>query len=88
LFRNAVLNRQIKRSENYIPKRKLDAIIARVPISFRYLRGMVPPVHLRGDEQIIQEPCFYVTTTMRKDPRDERGRCRYNKRQRVEPNNP
>lgn len=57
-------------------------------MSFRYLRRMMPPVHLRGDEQIVQEPGFYVTSTMRKDPGGERDRGRYNKRQWVEANNP
>src|SRR6202521_4747271 len=58
LFRNTVLLRQIIRSEYYVQKAELDAVIAGVPVSFRNLRGMMPTVHLRGDEQIVQEPSF------------------------------
>jgi hypothetical protein len=49
---------------------------------------MMPPVYLWGNEKIIQEPSFHVTATMRKDPRSERGSGSYNKRKRVEANNP
>jgi hypothetical protein len=49
---------------------------------------MMPPVYLRSDEKIIQEPAFHVTATMRKDRWGEHERGCYNKRQRVETNYP
>jgi hypothetical protein len=49
---------------------------------------MMPPMYLRGNEKIIQEAAFDVTAAMRKDAWSERGSSCYNKRQRVEANNP
>src|SRR5262249_28548202 len=64
LFRDTVLLRQIKRSEYYVPKGKLDTVIAGIPVSFGNLGGMMPAVHFGGHEQIVQYPSFYVAAAM------------------------
>src|SRR5580704_12729828 len=84
LLRDAVLHRQIKRSEYDIPERKLDTVIAGVSVSVGDLRGMMPAVHLGGHEQIVQKAAFYVAAAMRKRSAYIRCRNRDEKRERTE----
>src|SRR6516162_4706837 len=65
----AIFFRQIISSEQQVPEAEFDAVVARIAISFRNIRGMVPTMHLRRHEEIVQEPSFHIGTAMGKNCR-------------------
>src|SRR6266436_1385096 len=66
LHRLARLLGQIIRSEQDVPESELDAVIARIPITFGNLGGMMPAVHFRRDKEIVENSAFDVGAAVRK----------------------
>src|SRR6266550_4148769 len=83
LYRLAPFLGQIVGSEKNIPKGEFDAVIARVAIAFRNLGGMMPAVHLRRDQQIVQNPALDVGAAVRKDCAELSGGDGKNNRERI-----
>src|SRR6516225_2340165 len=63
----AIFFRQIISSEYQVPEAEFDAIVAGIAISFRNIHRMVPTMHLRRHEEIVQEPSFHTGAAMGKD---------------------
>src|SRR6516162_3378280 len=63
----AIFFRQIIGSEHQVPEAELEAVVAGIAIYFRNIDGMMPTMHLRSHEEIVQEPSFHIGTAMGKD---------------------
>jgi hypothetical protein len=69
----AVLLRPKIGTEQDVPEAEFHAVIARIAIALGDIDGVMPAVHLWGNEQVIQDFAFHVSSAMGEKSADVRG---------------